>query len=163
MTDIDLKEVSRLCANTEESRSKFCHLIMKFKKPYVTVLLYKNGKFIITGIKSYAQIDSAVEKFYILLLKQGIFFVARAWKLVNITITGCERIFISLINFKKDNPKTVDYDPEIFPACVYNFDSTKTKALIFKSGKYIITGIKSFNDIKIYDTKFRSYVEKYKV
>lgn len=163
MTEINLKELARSCVNTEESRSKFCHLIIKLKTPHVTVLLYKNGKFIITGIKSYEEIESALSKFYRLLLDKGIFFVARAWKLVNITVTGNQKLLISLIDFKKNNIRHVDYEPELFPACVYKFENKNAKALIFKSGKYIITGIKNFNEIEPLDTKLHQYVDKYKI
>lgn len=162
MTDINLEDLCKNCYNAKESRSKFYHIIFKMKKPAVTVLLYKNGKFIMTGIRTYCDIDNSLNQFYKLLLKNGIFFVARAWKLVNITITGKEKQPISLIKFKRDNITTVDYEPEIFPACVYTFTDTKTKALIFKSGKYIITGIKDFNKMSFFDTEFRKCISVYK-
>lgn len=162
MTDVDLDEFNLLCYNTEQSRSKFRHLIIKLKHPNATILLYRNGKFILTGIKDYKEIDKAVDKFYEKLLNNGVFFIARSWDLVNITVTGTEQMFISLFQFKKNNPKSVDYEPEIFPACVYTFPGTKTKALIFKSGKYIITGIKNFNDINSLNTQFINVIQNYK-
>lgn len=161
MTEINLKELNQNLPNTESSRSKFNHLIIKLKETKATVLLYKNGKFIVTGLKIYDKIQQAIDELYIQLLHNGIFFVARAWELINITITGSRKIYISLYKFKKENKDAVDYEHEIFPACVYTFPGTKTKALIFKSGKYIITGIKNFNEIRKFNSTFVNYIEKY--
>lgn len=42
---------------------------------------------------------------------------------------------------------TVEYNPEQFPGLVYRLDSPKVTALIFKSGKMVVTGAKSTHDL----------------
>ncbi len=42
---------------------------------------------------------------------------------------------------------TVEYNPEKFPGLVYRLDSPKVTALIFKSGKMVVTGAKSTRDL----------------
>lgn len=42
---------------------------------------------------------------------------------------------------------TVEYNPEQFPGLVYRLDSPKVTALIFKSGKMVVTGAKSTQDL----------------
>ncbi len=42
---------------------------------------------------------------------------------------------------------TVEYNPEQFPGLVYRLDSPKVTALIFKSGKMVVTGAKSTRDL----------------
>ncbi|BES82097.1 TATA-box-binding protein [Pyrodictium abyssi] len=42
---------------------------------------------------------------------------------------------------------TVEYNPDQFPGLVYRLDSPKVTALIFKSGKMVVTGAKSTHDL----------------
>jgi transcription initiation factor TFIID TATA-box-binding protein len=42
---------------------------------------------------------------------------------------------------------TVEYNPEQFPGLVYRLDQPKVTALIFKSGKMVVTGAKSTKDL----------------
>lgn len=41
----------------------------------------------------------------------------------------------------------VDYNPDQFPGLVYRLDQPKVTALIFKSGKMVVTGAKSVNQL----------------
>lgn len=45
------------------------------------------------------------------------------------------------------NILTVEYNPEQFPGLVYRLDQPKVTALIFKSGKMVVTGAKSTKDL----------------
>ncbi len=51
---------------------------------------------------------------------------------------------LSLIETKLPD---VDYNPDQFPGLVYRLDSPKVTALIFKSGKMVVTGAKSVNQL----------------
>jgi transcription initiation factor TFIID TATA-box-binding protein len=42
---------------------------------------------------------------------------------------------------------TAEYNPEQFPGLVYRLDEPKVTALIFKSGKMVVTGAKSTKDL----------------
>jgi len=41
----------------------------------------------------------------------------------------------------------VDYNPDTFPGLVYRLDNPKVTALIFKSGKMVVTGAKSVKEL----------------
>ena len=46
------------------------------------------------------------------------------------------------------NLESIEYEPEQFPGLVYRIDEPKIVALIFSSGKIILTGGKNVEDVK---------------
>ncbi|RLF65607.1 MAG: TATA-box-binding protein, partial [Thermoplasmata archaeon] len=48
----------------------------------------------------------------------------------------------------KFGPENVEYDPEQFPGLVYRMDDPKVAILVFGSGKLVIAGAKTTDDVK---------------
>jgi transcription initiation factor TFIID TATA-box-binding protein len=46
------------------------------------------------------------------------------------------------------NLENIEYEPEQFPGLVYRIDDPKIVALLFSSGKIILTGGKRIEDVK---------------
>jgi transcription initiation factor TFIID TATA-box-binding protein len=51
-------------------------------------------------------------------------------------------------NLVKNNKGKCSYEPEIFPGIIFQMDEVKVTALIFASGKIVITGGKNTGDVK---------------
>ncbi len=83
-------------------------------------------------------------------------------KIVNIVgTTGLEHD-IPLEKMAAALPNT-EYNPEQFPGLVIRIRQPKTSALIFRSGKVVITGAKSMEEMKETITAIKKHLEKINV
>lgn len=107
-----------------------------------TMLLYKNGNFVVTGVKSreggIAFINKMVEK----LKDAGVDVINIEYKVVNIVGTGKLDSHIDLDRFIATMENS-QYEPEVFPGLIYRMDNPKSVFLIFKAGKFVIAGSRS--------------------
>ncbi|MCQ4344238.1 MAG: TATA-box-binding protein, partial [Sulfolobales archaeon] len=55
----------------------------------------------------------------------------------------------------------VEYDPDQFPGLVFRLEKPKVTALIFKSGKMVVTGAKSTEELINAVKKIIKYLKKY--
>jgi transcription initiation factor TFIID TATA-box-binding protein len=119
-------------------------LILRSKKPKLTILINTSGKIIFTGAKSFKDIDTAYENFLSCLTKLGYNPKKNTIITQNIVVLCNLPKSINLENTLLNNlDKKIQYEPESFPGLNYKHDNPKFSALIFKSGKIIITGLKN--------------------
>jgi TATA-box binding protein (TBP) (component of TFIID and TFIIIB) len=110
------------------------------------------GKIIVTGCKSEADVTLAAQKFVKILEKVGYpvsiqDFDRYQFKIQNMTATcdfgfpiGLEALIFSQSSF-------ATYEPELFPGLVYRMQNPKVVLLVFVSGKVVLTGAKSQDDL----------------
>ncbi len=67
-------------------------------------------------------------------------------KIENIVATVSLSQQLDLFAIERNIPN-VEYNPEQFPGLVYRLESPKVTALIFKSGKMVVTGAKSTSEL----------------
>ncbi len=141
---INLKELSTKINNAEYNPDRFPGLFIRYTQPRCVIIFFRNGKLILTGLKSFNQID--------LIIKRLIFKLNNIYevqidpnsiqpKIVNIVITAnfYKKINLNLAVLKLDNSV---YEPEVFPGLVYKTSiPIKSVFLIFSTGKIVITGI----------------------
>lgn len=142
--DIDLNKVSEELKNTEYNSERFPGLFVRIKHPKCVIILFKNGKLILTGLKSFDHINLALTRLILKLneiLESNINKNSINPKVVNIVITAN---FYKQINLDRaalilDNNI---YEPEVFPGLIYH-SSTPVKSvfLIFSTGKIVFTGV----------------------
>lgn len=99
-----------------------------------TMLLFKNGKFVLTGVKKMEDADTTIETMKSLLVKGG--YVVKGFEkhVTNLVRSGTFPRPVNLISFVKmmDNTR---YEPGVFPGLIY-YDHGST-FLVFGNGKYI--------------------------
>lgn len=62
--EVDLYGVAMEVDNVEYEPEQFPGAILKLKKPTASLLLFKNGKMICTGVKNEKQVEEAINKAY---------------------------------------------------------------------------------------------------
>ena len=142
--DIDLNKVSEELKNTEYNSERFPGLFVRIKHPKCVIILFKNGKLILTGLKSFDHINLALARLILKLneiLESNINKNSIHPKVVNIVITAnfYKQINLDRAALRLDNNI---YEPEVFPGLIYH-SSTPVKSvfLIFSTGKIVFTGV----------------------
>lgn len=109
--------------------------------PKSTILLFKNGKAIITGLKNTHDVPKVISKIIQKLERIGIKISPDPeYSISNV---------VSSINFKRKINldlaslalNSAIYEPEIFPGLIYRQFDPKAVFLLFTTGKAILTGI----------------------
>lgn len=141
---INLKELSTKINNAEYNPDRFPGLFIRYTQPRCVIIFFRNGKLILTGLKSFNQIDLIIKR---LIIKLNDIYEVQIDpnsiqpKIVNIVITAnfYKKINLNLAVLKLDN---FVYEPEVFPGLVYKTSiPIKSVFLIFSTGKIVITGI----------------------
>ncbi|MDX1798723.1 MAG: hypothetical protein R3255_08745, partial [Candidatus Lokiarchaeia archaeon] len=148
---IDLNKVSEGIKNTDYNSERFPGLFVRENHPKCVIILFKNGKIILTGLKSFNHIKIALNRLILKLneiIETNIGLNSIHTKIVNIVITANFFTQINLDRMLLRLPDTI-YEPEIFPGLIYRSTRpVKSVFLIFSSGKVVCTGIHKENDIE---------------
>jgi transcription initiation factor TFIID TATA-box-binding protein len=149
--DLDLTLLNAKLDNTQYSSSRFPGLFARFSHPRCVIIIFRNGKLILTGLKSSEYIDLSIER---LILKLNKLFPGELKRdyinteVVNIVVTAnlFKEINLDSAAIKLNN--TI-YEPEVFPGLVYNsYNPMKSVFLIFSTGKVVLTGVRDENVIE---------------
>jgi len=130
--DIIYKEFGVIC---KYNPTNFPGLSMRIKKPKCTVLIFKSGKIVLTGLKHQFEAKTAIRLLSLILgdIKDLTFC-----NFVGSFDQGYRLYLPKIYNSQKD--KSV-YETEIFPAL--QIQMKECTALVYTSGKFILTGCKS--------------------
>ena len=78
-------------------------------------------------------------------------------------VGSCDiRFPISLDSLNSEHTNHATYEPEIFPGLIYRMRSPKIVLLIFASGKIVLTGAKTREDIETAFNNMYNVLLKYK-
>jgi len=132
------------------NKKKFPGAVYHMKKPKVTVLLFSSGKIVMTGITIRDEFQKGLDDLTRRVNGLGIrTSAAPDVSIKNMVCSYDTGLFINLnkliITF---NYEKIEYEPEQFPGLVYRITDPKIVALIFSSGKIILTGGKNIDDVK---------------
>jgi transcription initiation factor TFIID TATA-box-binding protein len=147
---INLEEVSQKIENCELNTKRFPGAVFRIENPKMASLIFSSGKIVLTGLRNRED------------LQKGLNIVVQALKeagmdtyevpQVNITNIVCSYDIGKYINLNKVvmtlNLENIEYEPEQFPGLVYRLEEPKIVALLFSSGKIILTGGKNMEDIR---------------
>jgi len=132
------------------NKKKFPGAVYHMKEPKITVLLFSSGKIVMTGITFMDDFQKGLDDLTRRVNGLGI----RTSSVPDVSIQNmvCSYdtgLFINLnkviITFSYEK---IEYEPEQFPGLVYRIADPKIVALIFSSGKIILTGGKKLDDVK---------------
>ncbi|KAJ3673575.1 hypothetical protein LUZ60_005567 [Juncus effusus] len=128
---LDLKRIALHARNAEYNPKRFAAVIMRIREPKTTALIFASGKM-------YARV----------IQKLGYPAHFKDFKIQNI-VGSCDVLFA--INNRKladsRHGAFISYEPEIFPGLIYRMIQPKIVLLIFESGKIVLTGAKSKEEI----------------
>lgn len=140
-----LPEVARILG-ADYDPSNFPGAIYRKREGY-TFLLFRNGKSVLAGVKSFDQMHDAIDK-----------FKAEAKEKLNISITKVDieiqNLVLSLdlhveINLEHFVHEVYDsyYSPELFPGLTFKIYDPPATFLVFSSGKCVLVGLKKVDDV----------------
>lgn len=149
-TTLDLYNLAAAIPDVEYEPEQFPGAIFKLKEPKVTLLLFKNGKLIISGASTEEDIVAGIKKATKLIneiqkevkIKKNI-----DYNIVNLVATSNLNRPVDLFQAAV-TLDDIEYEPEQFPGAIIRIHVPKVTILLFKNGKMICAGAKSEADIK---------------
>jgi transcription initiation factor TFIID TATA-box-binding protein len=147
---IDLVDVSSKIKNCELNTKRFPGAVFRLENPRIASLIFSSGKVVLTGIRDTKALKDGVKILVQSLREAGVNTFPQPR--VAITNIVCSYDIGKYINLNKVvitlNLENIEYEPEQFPGLVYRISDPKIVALLFSSGKIILTGGKNLEDVK---------------
>jgi transcription initiation factor TFIID TATA-box-binding protein len=144
---IDLEYLDKALPNVEYDPEQFPGLVLRLEAPKVTALVFRSGRMVVTGAKSTPMLIKAVKKIIKMLLKYYVTITTKPRiQIQNIVASanlGAE-VMLEKVAFLLENTM---YEPEQFPGLIYRMSDPHVVLLIFSSGKMVITGAKSEDEV----------------
>jgi transcription initiation factor TFIID TATA-box-binding protein len=121
------------------------------KEPKTAILLFRSGKVVCTGGKSWKEVDESIRKISALIRKAGQKVRANPKiEIQNIVATSNLEIEVNLNSIAVTlGLDRVEYEPEQFPGLVCRLDSPRVVVLLFGSGKLVCTGARRPKDVEL--------------
>jgi len=145
---LDLKQIAMRARNAEYNPKRFAAVIMRIRDPKTTALVFGSGKMVVTGAKSEKLSRLAARKYARIIQKVGFKETSfKEFKIQNI-VGSCDVKFpIRLEGLAFEHEDYSSYEPELFPGLIYRMVSPKIVLQIFVSGKVVLTGAKTRDEI----------------
>ncbi|MBR9679532.1 MAG: TATA-box-binding protein [Candidatus Altiarchaeota archaeon] len=143
--DFPLPEVSRILG-AEYDPENFPGAIYRKREGY-TFLLFRNGKAVLAGVKSFDQLNKAIDNFKEEVKeKMNIKIKETDVQIQNLVLSLDTHVEVNLEDFVH---KIYDsyYSPELFPGLTFKIYDPSATFLIFSSGKCVLVGLKRIEDV----------------
>ena len=144
---LDLKQIALKARNAEYNPKRFGAVIMRIREPRTTALIFSSGKMVCTGAKGEESARLAARKFARIVQKLDFPAKFMSFKIQNMVGSFDVGFPIRLEALQVCHGQFACYEPELFPGLVYRMVKPKIVILIFLSGKVVLTGAKSKNEI----------------
>ena len=141
----DLDNLHKNLPNSEKT-----HLWVKTRIPPYNkyTAFYASGKFLITGVKNYKELNEVAENVVNFLKEYNIDNNIKEININNHVLTDKIDFDINLDDLiLKLNSTNASYEPEQFPGLIYKYED-KITFVLFNSGKMNIVGVKSLDNIE---------------
>jgi len=146
----DLNAIANAFPRDTEFKGRFPGLVFKLKKPKTTMLIFKTGKMVCTGGKGVDEARRAILRAVRKLRKGGINVAGKPEiKITNIVASAILNGVIDLDRLYSSEGMggKIIFEPEQFPALIYQWESPQVVFLIFSTGKIVCVGAKNEKDI----------------
>ncbi|OHW89501.1 TATA-binding protein [Colletotrichum incanum] len=160
---LDLQLISTHARNSEYNPKRFAAVIMRIRKPKTTALIFASGKMVVTGARAQCHAWTACKRFSQILQKLGFPTKIADFKIQNIVSSFDCKFPIRLEGIAVAKFGSVSYEPELFPGLVYRLQVPKVVVLMFASGKVVLTGAKSEDDISGAFDAIRPWLQSFRV
>ena len=148
--EINLAEISSKIDGCELNTKRFPGAVFRIDEPRMASLIFSSGKVVLTGIRNEDALEVGLDKVLTSLKESGVKLLKKPE--VAVTNIVCSYDIGKFINLNRIVAKlsleAIEYEPEQFPGLVYRIKEPKIVALLFSSGKIILTGGKNLTDVK---------------
>ena len=147
-----------------EFKGRFPGLVFRLKKPKTTMLIFKTGKMVCTGGKGEDEARKAILTVVRKLRKEGINVMGKPEiQITNIVASAILSGVIDLDRLYSEMGGRIIFEPEQFPAAIYQMENPSVVFLIFSTGKIVCVGAKKEKDIYEAVENLRRRLEKSEV
>jgi transcription initiation factor TFIID TATA-box-binding protein len=160
--ELDLQSVAMDLEGADYDPEQFPGLVYRTQEPKSAALIFRSGKIVCTGAKSTDDVH------------QSLRIVFDKLRDLNIQVEDDPEIIVQNIVTSADLGRNlnlnaiavglglekIEYEPEQFPGLVYRLDEPDVVALLFGSGKLVITGGKRPDDAREAVDKIVSRLEE---
>ncbi|MCF2138366.1 MAG: TATA-box-binding protein [Candidatus Thorarchaeota archaeon] len=155
---IDLDLIVARFPKVEYDPEQFPGLVFRLTNPKTATLIFSTGKMVCTGGKNITEAKRAVRKIVKELNEADINIPGRPIiNVQNIVASGDLGGFLNL-ELAAMTLENCMYEPEQFPGLIYRMRDPKVVVLLFSSGKIVITGAKTEEQIPEVARKVRDRV-----
>lgn len=152
---IDLSFLQFVFSNVDYRPQRFNGAIVKDFG--CTLLVFRNGKINVLGVKEIENAVKAIKSFCECLDAP---YTCKEMEMVNLVACAALGKKINLARIASDYKDLISYRPEIYPAAYYtNGKKEKPKVLIFHTGKLVFTGFKSFTHVNLIYSKIKNLLD----
>jgi len=167
---LQLDRLNQIFRFSSFNRKKFAAVTLRLVRPNCTILLFTSGKLVITGSKSAS--EALLSAYHVRTLLRrvctGQRFSVTGFEIQNV-VSHCE---LDVSNGEILNIEALyeryhiysTYQSHIFPGLIFRYPNLKVVALMFFSGKVVLTGARSLEDIDegwaVIYSLLKSYVVK---
>lgn len=148
---LDIEYLSGVLNGCVLNKKKFPGAVYHMENPEIALLLFSSGKIVMTGISNKDEFQEGLATIMRQLQQHGIETLESPEVIISNMV--CSYDSGDFINLNKVvltlSHESVEYEPEQFPGLVYRIDDPKVVALLFSSGKFILTGAKNLDDVKL--------------
>nr|MDO8086389.1 TATA-box-binding protein [Candidatus Sigynarchaeum springense] len=157
---IDLNQIARKNIGCEYNPERFPGLVMRVASPKASVLLFRTGKMVLTGLRDASEAE-AVADVVVTRIKEAKVDVAGkpAITIQNVVASGDLHVPVDLneASVVMDNAM---YEPEVFPGLIYRMAEPKAVFLVFSTGRVVCTGAKTKKAVGGAVRKLAAYIKE---
>lgn len=161
-------DLSAVAADIDAAKARYdpnrypgIHIQLQESGP--TITLYRNGKYHITGSKTFDQLNEVKHEFITVLneLVRSYYSDDGSFEVNNIVCTAVYpgRLDLNEVSLHLGLEHT-EYEPEQFPAVIYRSADLPAVVLIFSSGKIVITGSKHLEEAETACNQIQSKLQQ---
>lgn len=147
---LDLKVICARAKYLEFNPHKFAAATIRLKYPRTTALLFGSGNIVCTGAKCEKDSRYACRQTVNILQRTGLKVGFKNFKIQNIVGSVALPHPIDLIQLQKDYGPYCSYEAELFPGAVFRLRKPRIVFLLFRSGRLVVTGGRSEQQIHKY-------------
>ncbi len=145
---LDLDMIEQGVPNIEYNPDQFPGLILRLDSPKVTALIFRSGKMVVTGAKRTTDLIKAVKKILKMFVKSGVTISGKPKIQIQNIVASANLGMEVLLEKAAYLLENTMYEPEQFPGLILRLTDPKVVLLIFSSGKMVITGAKSEEEVE---------------
>jgi transcription initiation factor TFIID TATA-box-binding protein len=142
--DINLIELSKTISQIDYRKERFNGAILKMSNPKGCLLIFRNGKIVVTGVKSEQNADECIFRFFKMIgniVSPRILYS----EVVNLTAKAKIPFDIDAKEFVKT--KNCTWYPELFPGMYWQERKDGPLIIFYYTGSVIITGCKHEHEL----------------
>lgn len=163
---LDLASMVVMIPNCCYHKQKFAAITIRLDYPCCTALLFTSGKMVLTGCKTYIECINCALQVVKMLRKtlRSQSFRLKSVKVqnmvgnINLQKPNC---YLDLARMQTENNIFCTYQEKMFPGLIYRPRNSPIVLLLFSSGKIVVTGGKSVNDMQAGWNQLWGFVQSY--